>query len=35
MNIEYFRLEGLPEKIAFNEIMLYKPSTNESTIIIL
>ncbi len=35
MNIEYIRLEGLPEKIAFNEIMLYKPSTQEVTSILL
>ncbi len=35
LNIEYIRLEGMPDKIAFNEIMIYKPSTNESSIITL
>jgi hypothetical protein len=33
LNIDYVRLEGFPEKIAFNQIILYKPSTNESALI--
>lgn len=35
LNIDYIRLEGMPDKIAFNEIMLYKPSTKETATIIL
>jgi hypothetical protein len=35
LNIEYIRLEGMPDKIAFNEVMLYKPSTRESSTITL
>ncbi|XHH09814.1 MAG: hypothetical protein ACFCUE_04085 [Candidatus Bathyarchaeia archaeon] len=35
LNIDYIRLEGMPEKIAFNEIQLYKPSTKETSTIIL
>lgn len=35
MNLEYLRLEGFPEKIAFHEIMLYKSSTKETANIIL
>ncbi|MGD6932851.1 MAG: hypothetical protein ACQCN5_01435 [Candidatus Bathyarchaeia archaeon] len=35
LNIDYIRLEGMPERIAFNEILLYKPSTKETSIIIL
>jgi hypothetical protein len=31
MNIDYIRLEGMPDKIAFNEILLYKPSTKEAS----
>lgn len=35
LNIEYIRLEGLPDKIAFNEILLNKPSTKETSTITL
>lgn len=33
LNINYVRLEGFPEKIAFNQILLYKPSTREYSLI--
>jgi hypothetical protein len=35
LNIDYMRLQGMPEKIAFNEILLYKPSTKETSTIML
>ncbi len=35
LNIEYIRLEGMPDKIAFNEIMLFKASTKETSTITL
>jgi hypothetical protein len=35
LDIEYIRLEGMPDKIAFNEIELYKPSTKETATITL
>ncbi len=31
MNLDYIRLEGMPDLIAINEILLYKPSTNETS----
>jgi len=33
--LDYIRLEGLPSKITINEILLYKPSTNETLEIVL
>jgi len=35
MNLDYIRLEGMPSKIAINEILLFKPSTKETSKIIL
>ena len=31
MNLDYIRLEGMPGKIAINEIILYKPSTKQTS----
>lgn len=31
MNLDYIRLEGMPNKIAFNEVILYKPSTKQTS----
>jgi hypothetical protein len=33
MNIDYVRLEGLPKRIAIDEIVYYKPSTGETFVL--